>query len=103
MNRSLTGIGFNHNLPTLLIIFNIFKCMCLTTFYYDYNPLLNTVQLVVSEVLMFHESAEVFPSGDSYDISPGNNDTPEHITLVLVVIPTRKQLVWVEAAKEDCT
>ena len=56
-----------------------------------------------SEVLMFHENIELFPSGYSYDIYPGNNEPTERIPLVLVVIPNRKQLVWVEATKEDCT
>ena len=59
------------------------------------------MQLVVSEVLMFHENIELFPSGDSYDISPGNNEPTERITLVLVGIPIRNQLGWVEVAKED--
>ena len=70
--------------------------MCLTTFSDDSNLLLSGVQLVVSEVLMFHENTELFPSGDSYDISPGNNDPTEHITLFFVGIPIRYQIGWVE-------
>ena len=74
--------------------------MCLTTFSGDYNPIKNSVQLVVSEVLMFHENTELFPSSDSYDISLGNNDPTERITLVLVVIPIINQLGLVEVAKD---
>ena len=55
---------------------------------------------MVSEVLMFHENTELFPSGDSYDISMGNNEPTENITLVLVGIPIRNQLGWVKLAKE---
>ena len=58
-------------------------------------------QLMVSKVIMLHENTELFPSGDYYDISLGNNYPTERITLVLVGIPIRNQLVWVEAAKED--
>ena len=87
--------------PPLLLLYTIFECMCLTTFSDDYNPLLNGVQLVVSEVLIYHENTELFPSGDSYDISPGKNDPTKHIKIVLVGIPIRNQLGWVEVAKED--
>ena len=75
--------------------------MCLTNFYNESNPLLNTVQLVVSEILMNHKNTELFPSGDSYDISPGNNESTERITIVRVKIPIRNHLGWVEVAKED--
>ena len=61
---------------------------------------MNAVQLVVSEVLMFYENIELFPSGDSYDISLGNYYPTKRITLVLVGIPIRNQLVWVELARE---
>ena len=86
------GIRFDCNLPPLFLLFTIFECICLATLSNSSNPLLNAVQLVVSEVLMFHENTELFPSGDSYDISPGNNEPTKHITLVLVVIPTINQL-----------
>ena len=56
---------------------------------------------MVSEVLMFHENTELFPSGDSYDISTGNNNYTERITIVLVGIPIINQLFWVDVAKED--
>ena len=101
MNRSLASIGFDRNLPPFLLLFAIFECMCLTNFSDYSNSLLNALQLVVSEVLMFHENTELFPSGDSYDISPVKNDPTERIPIVLVGITTRNQLVWVEVTKED--
>ena len=73
--------------------------MCLNTLSDDSNPLLNAVQIVVSEVLMFHENIKLFLSGDSYDVSPGNNKPTERITLVLVGINIRNQLGWLELAK----
>ena len=100
MNRSLTGIGFDCKLPPLLLLFTIFKYMILTTFSNDSNPLLNKVQLVVSKVLTFHENTELLPSSDSYEISQDNNDLTKRITLVLVGIPIRNQLGWIEVAKE---
>ena len=101
MNRSLTGIGSDRTPPLRLLLSTIFKHMCLTTFSDDYNPPLNTVQLMVSKVLMFNENIELLPSGDCYDLSPGNNDPTKHTTLVLVRTPVRNQLGWVEVAKED--
>ena len=101
MNRSLTVIVSNRSLPPFLDIFTIFECICLTNLSDDANPLLNAVQLVVSKVLMFCENTELFPSGDSYDISPGNNDPTNRITLVLVGVPILNQLVWLEVVKED--
>ena len=101
MNRSLTGIGFDQNLPLLLLLCTIFECMCLTTFNDEYNALMDVVQIMVSEVLMFHENAELFPSGDSYDISLGNNETTERIMLVLVGIPIINQLGWVKVDKRE--
>ena len=95
------GIIFESNLPPLLLILIIFECMCLTTSYYDSNPLLNTVQLVVSKVFMFHENTKVPPSDDSCDISPGNNDPTKSINVFLVRIPIINQLGWMEVAKED--
>ena len=59
------------------------------------------MQLVVTKVLIFHENTELFPSGDSYDISPVNNYPIEHITLVLVGVPIRNKLGWVELVKEE--
>ena len=83
------GVGFDRNLPPLLLLFTIFKDTCLNNFSYDYNPPLNAVQIMVSEVLMFHENTYMFPSVDSYDISLGNNYPTERITLVLVGVPIR--------------
>ena len=82
---SLTGIIFGHNLSPLLHFFAIFKYMCLTTFSDESNPLLNELQLMISEVLMFNENIDMFPSDDSYDISPGNTDPTKSIALVLVL------------------
>ena len=55
---------------------------------------------MVSEVLMFHENIDLFPYDDSYDISMSNKDPTERITIVLVGIPIRNQLGWVEFVKE---
>ena len=101
MNRNLMGIRFDRTPPpTYLLLFTIFKCMLLTTFSDEINPILNSVQLIVSEVFMFHENTELFPFGDSYGISPGNNDPTKPIALVLVGIPIINQIGWVEAVKE---
>ena len=56
---------------------------------------------MVRKVLIFHKITDLLPSGDCYYLSPGNNEPIEHITLVLVGIPVRNQLVWVEVANED--
>ena len=73
MNRSLTGIIFERKLAPLLLIFTIFQHMSLTTVSDDSNPLINKWQLMVPKILMFHENTDIFPYGDSYDISRGNN------------------------------
>ena len=70
--------------------------MCITTFSDEYNPTLDTVKLMVSKFLTFHENTELFPCGECYDLSTGNNGPTENITLVLVEIPVRNQLVWVK-------
>ena len=98
---SLTGIVFNCNPPPLLIIFTIFKHTYITALYDDYNPITNSVKLMVSEVLMFHENKDLFLSGDSYNLYPGNNYPIERITLVFVGITIRNQLGWVEVVKDD--
>ena len=97
ISRSPTVIGFNQNLPPLIILLIILKHMRLTSFSDDSNWPLNTVKLVVSEVLLFHENTCLIPSGDSYDFSFVNNGTTEHITLLFVGITFRNQLGWVEA------
>ena len=84
-----------------LRLFTIFEHIYLNNLSDDSNPPLNAVQLVVSEVLMFHDNTELLPSGDSYDLSPVNNDPIERITLVLVGIPVINQLGWVEVVKEE--
>ena len=63
--------------------------MCLTTFGVHSNPHLKTLQLAVFEVITFHETKELVPFGDSYDLYPGNNDPTEGITLVIFGIPFR--------------
>ena len=49
---------------------------------------------------MLHEKIELTPYVDSYDLFPGNNDPTEVIIFVIVGIPSRNKLVWVEVAKE---
>ena len=101
MDRSLTWIGSNRNIPPLLLLFNIFKYRCFNNFYDESKPPLNTVHRMVAKVLTFHENTEILPSVECYDLYPGNNDPIENITLVLVVIPAQNQPAWVEAAKKD--
>ena len=101
MTRSLADIGFDRNLPPLLFIFAISEQICLTTFSGDYNLPLNAMQLIVLEVLMFHVNTELLPSGDSRDLSPGNNDTTNQIKLFLVGMHVINKLVWVEVLKDD--
>ena len=84
---------FDRNLPPLLLIFNIFEHTFITTLSDDYNQLLNSLQLMVSKVLMFHGNKELFPSGDSFYIYPGNSDPTKCIIVVLVWVPIRNQLV----------
>ena len=62
---------------------------------------MNTVQRMVSKVLLFHENTELLPSVEFDDLYTVNNDPTDHITLVLVGIPVRNQPDWVEAAKKD--
>ena len=45
---------------------------------------MNTVKLMVFEVLMLQENTELLLFDDSYGVSLGNNDTTEDIKLVLV-------------------
>ena len=101
MNRGLAGIISDRKLPPLLLLFTTFEHMYLTTLSYEYNPPLNSVQLMVYKVFIFHENTELLHSGDCYDLYTGNNDPTEHITLILVGIPIINQLDLVEVAKED--
>ena len=73
--------------------------MCLTTFYGDYNPPMNAVQLMVSKVTMFNENTGLLPSGDSYEFCKVNNDPTENIAPVFFGITVRNQIVYVESAK----
>ena len=50
---------------------------------------------------LFHENTDLSPSGDSYDISTGNNDPTKRITLILVVIHIINQCGWVTVGKND--
>ena len=101
MNNSLTDIGLNHNLTPLLLIFAIFEHICIITLYVDSNPPLNTLQIMVFKVLVFHENTKLLPSSDSYELYPGNNYPSEVITIILVGIPVRKKIDWVKVSKED--
>ena len=58
--------------------------MCIPTFSVESNPHMNTVKLMVFEVLMLQENTELLLFDDSYEVSLGNNDTTEDIKLVLV-------------------
>ena len=53
---------------------------------------MNTVQPMVSKVLMFHENEELLPSSDYYDLSPGNNYPTKNITLILSGVPVNNNL-----------
>ena len=64
-------IRINHN-PPFIIILNIFEHMRTIYFCVHFNPYLNTLKLLVFEVLMFHESKDLLPTGDSSDLSTGN-------------------------------
>ena len=75
--------------------------MCCNNFSDDSEPPLKAVQLMVNEVLMFHENTDLLPSGEYYDLSLGNIDPDQCITIFLVVITVRNQLGLVELTKED--
>ena len=83
VNRSLTGIGLDTNLPPLIFIFTIFEHMCLNNFSDDSNSPLKKLKLMVFEVFMFHENTELIPSGESHELSMGDNYPTERIKLVL--------------------
>ena len=70
--------------------------MCIRSFYVHYNLPLNAVQLFVFEVLFFHETIELIPPGDSSDLSPGNYDPIEGITIVLIGVSISNKIGWVE-------
>ena len=75
----------------VLLLFTIFKHMCLNNLSDDFNLHLNTVQLMVSEFLMFHENTELLPSCDYHDLSLGDIDPVQCIITILVVIPVINQ------------
>ena len=53
--------------------------MWLTIFGFHSNLNLNTVQLTVSKVIIFHENMELLPPGKSYEVSAINIDITEGI------------------------
>ena len=99
MHRSITIIRHNQNILPLLLLFPIFKNMCLTTFSDEPNPPMKSVQIIVPKALIFHENTELLPSGDCYDFYLSNIDPTKHITLFLVGIHVRNKLGWVELVK----
>ena len=95
-------IASNFNISFLIFLFANFKHMCLITFYDYSNPYLNALQLMVSEVIMFHKNTELLSFGDSYDLYLGNNGPTERITMFLVGMTIINQLFWVKLAKKYC-
>ena len=93
IKKSLTRIGINLHLPLILLPFNIFEQIFLTTFCYHYNSPLNTVKLTVYEVITFRENKELLPSRDCYELYPVNNYPTEGITILIVGIPFCNQPV----------
>ena len=79
----------------------MFKHMRLTTVSNESNPTLNTLQLMVPKVLMFHKNIELLPSSDFYDLSPDNTEPIDYFALVLVGATPSNQLGWVEVAMEE--
>ena len=61
---------------------------------------MNTVQILVLKVLMFHENIELLPPCDSFDLSPGNYDPIEGIKFVPFVISIRNKIVRLEVSNE---
>ena len=56
---------------------------------------------MIYKVFMFNKNTELLPSGDCYDLSPGNNEPIEHIKFFLVGIPVSNQLGLMEVEKEE--
>ena len=75
--------------------------MLLTTLGVHNNQPFITVKLILLKVIMFHQNKELLPPGDYSDLSTGNNEPNESITLVYVGIPFRNQLGWDEVVKEN--
>ena len=88
--------GLNRHLPFILSLFNILEHMCTRSFYIHYTPPLTTVQLLVLEVLIFHENTEILPPGGSSNLSPGNYDSIKGIRIILVSRFFRNKIGWVE-------
>ena len=60
---------------------------------------MNSVQIMIFELLVFQENIELIPYGDYNDLSLINTDPTKQIPLVFVGITVRNQLGWVEAMK----
>ena len=54
MHRSLTRIRLNRHPPSIHLISNMSKHMCLISFDVQYKLILNTVKLTIFKVLIFH-------------------------------------------------
>ena len=52
---------------------------------------------------MFHENKDLLPTGDSYDISPGNYDPTEGIGILLIGTYISNKTRWTEVNNEDQT
>ena len=91
----------NRHLPLTVLLFNISEHMWIRSLCVNYKPPLNTVQLLVFEFLMFYENTALLPPVDSSDLSPGNYEPTEGITVVIVGISISTQPGWVEVANED--
>ena len=70
--RGLTEVRFDRNTHQLIVLPTIIDNMCSRSFCFESDPLLNTVQLMLFEVLVLHEKKELIPCVDSYELSPGN-------------------------------
>ena len=92
INRSLTGIIFNCNTHPPYSISSLYLKIFLTNFYFESNPPLNKVQLIVFEVLVLHANTQLIPSDDSCDLSTSNNKPTEVIMVVLVGITFSNKL-----------
>ena len=73
--------------------------MCVANLYVDSNLPLNTVKLILFEVLGLYEYTDLLTSVDSYDLSTGNNYPTEVITIVLFGIPSKNKFGLVDVVK----
>ena len=73
--------------------------MCVANLYVDSNLPLNTVKLILFEVLGLYEYTDLLTYVDSYDLSTGNNYPTEVITIVLFGIPSKNKFGLVDVVK----